>query len=327
MAEPLRAEAGGDPLNTMQNVAPADSIAVQTPRDMPATVEAAGGRLRAFLELTKPGITRMVLVTTAAGFYMASAGTIDWIRFLNTLIGVGLVASAASGLNQWAERDADRRMIRTQGRPLPSGRVDRSAAFAFSILLASVGANWLFLLVGLTPALVVAATLATYVLVYTPLKRRTWWSTIVGALPGALPILAGWTAGGGGLDAAGFALFGILFLWQMPHFYALAWIYREDYVRGGFRMLSAQDESGVRTARQALLFALVLVPVSVLPALLGVSGPAYAAGATVLGVAYATLAVALLVRRSNRRAWRLFFASVVYLPAVLVLMVVDKLVF
>lgn len=306
-------------------MASAESLTVHTAGD--ASVQAAGGRLRAFLALTKPGITRMVLATTAAGFYMASAGALDWVRLLNTLIGTALVASAAGALNQWVERDADGRMIRTRGRPLPSGRVNRAESFAFAILLATVGVDWLFLVVGLAPAVIVAATLITYVFVYTPMKRYTWWATIVGGLPGALPILAGWAAGGGGvLDAGGLVLFGILFLWQMPHFYALAWIYREDYVRGGFRMLSADDETGVKTASQAFVFTLGLVAVSVVPTSIALSGELYRIGAVVLGAAFTALALALLLRRTNRRAWRLFFASVIYLPALLVLMVVDKLV-
>lgn len=289
------------------------------------SVAEAGGRLGALLELTKPGITRMVLITTAAGFYLASAGALDWVLFVNTLIGTGLVASAAGALNQWVERDADARMHRTSGRPLPSGRVDRSGAFAFSLLIGALGLSWLMLAVDQITTALVAASLLTYVAVYTPMKQKTWWSTIVGAVPGALPVLAGWTAGGGALDLTGLSLFGILFLWQMPHFYALAWIYREDYVRGGFRMLSANDPSGVRTARQAVLFALLLLPVSVLPSALGLAGNAYLAGALLLGLAYAGLGVALLLERTNRRAWRLFVASVVYLPVLLLLMVIDKL--
>ena len=277
------------------------------------------------VELTKPGITRMVLVTTAAGFYLASPGAVNWLLLAVMLLGTGLVASAAGALNQFLERDADGLMLRTHRRPLPSGRLDRSQALAFAAVLALAGLALTAFGVGIAPAVVVALSLITYLLLYTPLKRRTWWATIVGAVPGGLPILAGWLAAGGGLDGAGFALFSILFLWQMPHFYALAWIYRDDYLRGGFRLLSADDPTGIRTARQALAFALLLVPVSLLPTLFGVSGRAYLAGALALGLAYAALGLALLIHRNNRRAWRLFFASVVYLPALLLLMVLDKL--
>jgi protoheme IX farnesyltransferase len=281
--------------------------------------------MRALVELTKPGITRMVLVTTAAGFYLASPGAVDWLLLGVMLVGTGLVASAAGALNQWAERDADGMMVRTHRRPLPSGRLDRSQALVFAAVLACTGLAVTGLAVGIAPAVVVALSLITYLWLYTPLKRRTWWATIVGAVPGGLPILAGWMAAGGGLDGAGLALFSILFLWQMPHFYALAWIYRDDYLRGGFRLLSADDPTGLRTARQAVAFAVLLVPVSLLPTRFGVSGHAYLAGALALGLAYAALGLALLIRRNNRRAWRLFFASVVYLPALLLLMVLDKL--
>jgi protoheme IX farnesyltransferase len=281
--------------------------------------------MRALVELTKPGITRMVLVTTAAGFYLASPGAVDWLLLGVMLVGTGLVASAAGALNQWAERDADGMMVRTHRRPLPSGRLDRSQALVFAAVLACTGLAVTGLAVGIAPAVVVALSLITYLWLYTPLKRRTWWATIVGAVPGGLPILAGWMAAGGGLDGAGLALFSILFLWQMPHFYALAWIYRDDYLRGGFRLLSADDPTGLRTARQAVAFAVLLVPVSLLPTRFGVSGQAYLAGALALGLAYAALGLALLIRRNNRRAWRLFFASVVYLPALLLLMVLDKL--
>lgn len=300
-----------------------EGLTVPTAR--PAATAALRERARAFIELTKPGITRMVLVTTAAGFYMAAPGPVDWLRLIAVLIGTALVASGAGALNQILERDADARMERTRFRPLPSGRVRVRAAVVFAIAASAIGVVWMMLSVGLLPAAIVAASLLTYLFVYTPLKRRTWLSTVVGAVPGALPILAGWTAGGGAIDAAGLSLFGILFLWQMPHFYALAWIYRDDYLRGGFRLLSADDPTGLRTARQAVAFAVLLVPVSLLPTRFGVSGQAYLAGALALGLAYAALGLALLIRRNNRRAWRLFFASVVYLPALLLLMVLDKL--
>ena len=200
-------------------------------------------RVRAFTELTKPGITRMVVLTAAAGFYLASAGPLDVALFLHTLVGTALVASAAGALNQWVERDADGRMRRTARRPLPSGRVSITEALIFAGAIASIGLAQLLSFVNATTALIVALSLVSYVFVYTPLKRRTWLATVVGAVPGALPILAGWAGAGTPLDARAWALFGILFLWQMPHFYALAWVYRDDYVRGGFRMLTAFDPS------------------------------------------------------------------------------------
>lgn len=281
-------------------------------------------RLGAFVEITKPGITRLVLVTTAAGFYLASRGSFDLIAFLNTLIGVALAASGAGALNQYVERDADALMRRTSQRPLPSGRLAEGEALWFALGLSGVGLAWLLLLVDPLTTALVAGSLISYIAVYTPLKKRTWLSTVVGAVPGALPILAGWTAGGGGLNARGLALFAILFVWQMPHFFALAWIYREDYMRGGFRMLTAGDPAGARTARQIVMYTAVLVPVSLLPTLFGVAGRFYLIGAMALGAMFFTLGVALVAQRTNRRAWRLFFGSVFYLPVLLILMVLDK---
>jgi heme o synthase len=307
-----------------RSVAAVDQLAVEPRADARFQAAAAGGRLRALIELTKPGITRLVVLTTAAGFYLASGAAVDWLLFLNTLLGTGLVASAAGAMNQWTEREADSLMLRTRARPLPSGRLQGRQAFLFSWALTVIGFVWLLLTGGLLAAMIVATSLITYIGVYTPLKRRTWYATMIGAVPGALPILAGWAAAGSSIDATGLALFGILFLWQMPHFYALAWIYRDDYLRGGFRMLSADDVSGARTARHALLFALLLLPVSVMPAVQGLAGGVYLAGAVILGVVYAGLGAALLARRTNRRAWRLFFGSVVYLPVLLLLMVLDK---
>jgi protoheme IX farnesyltransferase len=281
-------------------------------------------RLGAFIEITKPGITRLVLVTTAAGFYLAGRGSFDLVLFLNTLIGVALAASGAGALNQYVERDADARMRRTAKRPLPSGRLTEGEALGFAVGLSVAGLAWLLLLVDPLTTALVGASLLSYIALYTPLKKRTWLNTVVGAVPGALPILAGWTAGGGGLDARGIALFAILFVWQMPHFFALAWIYREDYVRGGFRMLTAADPAGARTARQIVMYTALLLPVSLLPTVFGVAGRFYLIGAVALGAMFFALGAALVARRTERRAWRLFMGSVVYLPVLLILRVLDK---
>jgi protoheme IX farnesyltransferase len=281
-------------------------------------------RARAYIELTKPGITRMVLLTTAVGFYLGSRGRLDLGLLLHTLLGTALVASGSGALNQWVERDADGRMRRTARRPLPSGRVRGSAALAFATTLALLGTGYLVAFVNVATALVVAVTLLSYIFVYTPLKRRTWLATVVGAVPGALPIVAGWTAAGAALDARAGALFGVLFLWQMPHFFALAWIYREDYVRGGFRMLTAYDPRGTRTGRQIVLYTLGLIGVSLLPYGLGMAGPAYVWGAALLGAGFLALGAALALRRTDGRAWKLFFGSILYLPALLVLLVLSK---
>lgn len=281
-------------------------------------------RARAFFELTKPGITRMVVITAAAGFYLASAGQIDIVLLLHTLLGTAFAASGSSALNQYFERDADARMARTLGRPLPSGRLTPAGAMRFATGLAALGIAWLLVFVNLVAGLLVAASVLSYVFVYTPLKRRTWLATVIGAVPGALPILVGWSAASAPLDARAWTLFGILFLWQMPHFFALAWIYREDYRRGGFRMLTARDQTGTRTAAHIVVWVGALLAVSLLPSLLGLTGAMYLAGAAALGTAFLALGIALAAERSERRAWRLFFGSIAYLPALLLLMVIDK---
>jgi heme o synthase len=280
-------------------------------------------RLGAYWELTKPGITRLVLITTAAGFYLASTA-FDWVLFLHTLVGTGLAAGGTNALNQWAERDADARMRRTARRPLPSGRLRSGEALAFSAGIAIAGLVYLAAFVNLPTTGVVALSLTSYVFVYTPLKRITWMSTVIGAVPGALPVLAGWMATGRPINGVAVALFLILFVWQMPHFFALAWIYREDYARGGFRMLTVVDPTGLRAARQAAAYTLVLLALSLLPLFGSVASPIYFVGAALLGIVFLTLSLLQLRARTDRSAWRLFFGSVVYLPLLLFLLMVDK---
>lgn len=295
--------------------------------EAPVAVSAGiGARIGAFVELTKPGIVRMVLVTAGAGFVMASAlgHPLDFVLLLQSLLGIGLAAAGACGLNEYAEWERDGRMRRTADRPVPSGRMTPRTALWFSMALVVAGLAQLQLFVGSLTAALVALTVVSYVLVYTPLKRHTWLNTLVGAVPGALPILAGWTAGGGGISAPGLALFAILFVWQMPHFYALAWIYREDYARGGFRMLTTLDPDGRRTGRQVVLFGALLLPVSVLPTTLGLTGTLYAVTAVVLGAAFLGLGIAMAARRTDRRAMRLFLGSVTYLPLLLLVMVMER---
>jgi heme o synthase len=303
----------------------ADRAAMDAAARTPAGI---GARIGAFMELTKPGIVRMVLVTAATGFFMASAlgHPLDMWLLLHTLIGVGLAAAGACGLNEYTEWEADGRMKRTEDRPVPSGRMRPRTALYFSTALVFAGLAWLQLLVGSLTMALVALTVVTYVLIYTPMKRYTWTATLVGAVPGALPILAGWTAGGGGLTRPGLALFAILFLWQMPHFYALAWIYREDYRRGGFRMLTTMDPDGSRTAFQIVLFGVLLLPVSLLPSVLGLTGALYFSAALVLGLGFLGLGVAMAMQRDHRHATRLFLGSVAYLPLLLLVMVVDRFV-
>jgi heme o synthase len=249
---------------------------------------------------------------------------VDLLLLANTLIGTALVAGGTNAWNQIRERDVDARMVRTRRRPLPSGRVTPAAAIWFASAITAGGVTYLALTVNLLTAGLAAVTFASYVLLYTPLKRRTSLNTLVGAVPGALPIVGGWTAAGGALNVAVIALFWILFLWQLPHFLALAWLYREDYRASGLKMLSVTDQAGFETGRMAMLYALALLPISLAPTLLGVTGAWYFFGALALGLAYVAAGTGLLVGATPSRAWRLFFVSIVYLPALLTLMVLDK---
>lgn len=275
------------------------------------------------LQLTKPRITTMVLVSSAAGFVIGSSGRPEPLVFLATLIGIGLVAGGSSVLNQLLERDIDALMERTRGRPLPTGRVTPGAAVALAAAISLSGIGLLALAVNTLTALLAAIALLSYVLVYTPLKRVSSLSTLVGAVPGALPIMGGWTAARGDLGPGAWALFGILFFWQLPHFLALAWLFRDDYRRGGLRMLGVTDPAGLQTRSQAVLYALALIPASLLPALLGLSGPLYALVALSLGIAYLGSAVRFWFRADSPTARGLFRTSLVYLPLLLILLSFD----
>ena len=289
------------------------------------TTATLSAKASAYSELTKPGITRMVLVTAAAGYYLAGGAAQPFMLLLHALLGTALAASGTNALNQWWEREIDGHMRRTAGRPLPSGRLTSIEGFAFAWLTALLGLVYLGAFVNILTALIVAFTLASYVFVYTPLKRRTWISTLIGAVPGALPIVAGWTATGRPLSAGAWALFGIMFVWQMPHFYALAWIYREDYRRAGFQMLTVVDATGARASAQTLLYAAILIPISLLPTALGIAGNVYMAGAFLLGAAFLVVSAGMWLRGPNERtAFRIFTGSIVYLPILLLLMVADK---
>lgn len=279
--------------------------------------------MQGLVELSKPRITQLVVLTAAAGYYLGSRGPFRLGIFLATLVGTALVAAGTNAMNMIREQDIDARMRRTRSRPLPAGRVSQRAAVAFAVTAAALGLVVLVWWVNLLTAGLAALTLASYVWAYTSLKRRSTLNTLVGAIPGALPVLGGWTGAGGSLDPAAWALFWTLFLWQLPHFLALAWMYREDYRTAQLRMLSVEDVDGRRTARMALLYAVALVPVSLLPSLLGVTRVAYFAGALLLGLAYAATSL-LMLRDPNRRAWWVFVASIIYLPALLTLAVLDK---
>jgi protoheme IX farnesyltransferase len=279
--------------------------------------------VQGLVELSKPRITQLVVLTAAAGFYLGSRGPFRLGVFVATLGGTALVAGGTNALNMLREKDIDARMRRTRGRPLPAGRVSPRAALVFATVSVTLGLGLLAWRVNLLTAGLAVLTLASYVWVYTSLKRRSTLNTLVGAVPGALPILGGWTGAGGSLDSAALALFWTLFLWQLPHFLALAWMYREDYRTAQLRMLSVEDVDGRRTARMALLYALALLPVSLLPSLLGVTRAAYFIGALLLGLAYAGASL-LMLRDPDRRAWWVFLTSIIYLPALLTLAVLDK---
>ena len=274
-----------------------------------------------FAELTKPRITLMVLITTLVGFYMGSRDGVNYLLLLHTIIGTGLVASGASALNQYFERDLDARMVRTRNRPLPGGRLVPGEALIFSSIISAAGALYLTFFVNTLTGALGAATLAGYILIYTPLKTRTTLCTLIGAFPGAAPPVMGWTAARGEVDAVALSLFSILFLWQMPHFFAIAWIFTEDYARAGFSM----HRSGENTGRQIIFYCCVLIPVSVLPTFFGLTGTVYLLGAILLGFIYLGYGFAVALFRSNTHAHRLLRVSVLYLPVLLGLMMIDKI--
>ncbi|NNG15906.1 MAG: protoheme IX farnesyltransferase [Gemmatimonadales bacterium] len=281
-------------------------------------------RLADVLELAKARIVGLVLVTVAAGFYVANPSDLDWLLLLHTLVGTALVAAGTNALNQVVERDVDARMLRTVNRPLPAGRLAIGAATFGAWVAGVLGVAYLLVLVSPVVALLAALTLLSYVFVYTPLKKRTSLATLVGAVPGALPIVGGWAAAGGRLGEEALVLFGVLFLWQIPHFLALAWLYREDYARAGLCMLSVGDD-GTRTFRQASLYAFVLVPLSLVPVGLGLAGWIYFWGALGLSCWMLRVAVQAARRPSQRAAGRLFKATVLYLPALLALLVSNSI--
>ena len=288
-----------------------------------AALAVSPSRVADFVELTKPRITALVLVTAAVGYAVGGGAALSAINFMLFMVGTALLCGGASALNQYLERDADARMTRTSRRPLPAGRLTPPDALAFGLTISAVG---LVVLAGvnlLTLALG-AASLLSYVLAYTPLKRVTSLCTVVGAVPGALPPLMGWAAARGSLGPAGWGLFAILFLWQLPHFLAIGWLYREDYARGGFPMLAVSDRDGSSSGRQAALYATALLPVTLAAGLLAAAGKAYLWGALVLGVVFLACALAFLWNRSTGSARRLFLVSVLYLPLLLCLMVFDR---
>jgi heme o synthase len=280
--------------------------------------------MKDYLELTKPRITWLILMSTAVGYFFGHHGAWDIVQALHTILGTALIASGTAALNQWYEREADRKMRRTSDRPIPSGRLSAGRALVFGILLSiagfaelAAGVNWLSAFLGLF-------TLLSYLFLYTPLKQRTPLSTLVGAFPGAMPPIIGYAAASGILDAQAWTLFAILFLWQFPHFLAIAWMYREDYERAGIVMLPVVQPSGEGTARQIVLYSLALIPVSLAPSLLGMSGKFYLFGALALGLWYLYSGVRVAFDRTIQRARSVLLVSVIYLPLIYGLMLLDR---
>lgn len=278
-------------------------------------------------ELTKPGITLMVVITAAIGLLLAGGIDATPALWLHTLLGTGLVAGGASVLNHVRERDTDARMRRTANRPLPTGRLSVELALAFGVGMAATGLIELTLAVNPLTAALGALAVVGYVFVYTPMKRRTSLSTLVGGIPGSIPPMMGWTAMRDAVELPAWVLFGILYFWQMPHFLAIAWLCREDYARAGFPMLSVVDPDGRETGRQALLYCLPLLPISLLPAALGLAGWVYAAGGTLFGIAYLGYSFGFARDPSRTSARRLMLFSLLYLPALLAVLVLDYLFF
>lgn len=274
-------------------------------------------------ELTKFRLVLLVLWTTAVGYLLAARGPIAWARLFHLLFATGLVAAGSLALNQWLERDFDVLMQRTAGRPIPSGRMHPSLALKTGAALSFCGMIYLFFASNRIAALIAGVTWCTYLFCYTPLKRKTTFNTIAGALPGALPPLIGWAGVRGTLSYESWILFSILFLWQLPHFLALAWLFREDYKRAGFVMLSLGDQDGKRVGLQAVIASAALIPVSLLPSLFGITGKAYFMTALLLGAGLLGVSLAGL-RDITRRARSLFAASIIYLSLLFLVMVIDK---
>lgn len=279
----------------------------------------------AFVSLTKPDVTFLVLLTTMAGFYLGSRGPVDLVLLAHTLFGTILVAMGTAALNHYSERDADARMRRTASRPLPQGTLRPVEALLFGAGLVLSGLVYLAFLASALASLLALATCVLYLGIYTPLKKRTTLASSIGAVPGALPPLIGWAAAHGSLSQGGWLLFGILFLWQFPHFMAIAWMYREDYGRAGILMLPVVDPAGTATFRQIIVGAALLVPVSLLPAVTGMAGVGYFFAAVVLGMALLHVCLWAARTRTNVRAKWLMHATVAYIPLLLGLLILDRL--
>jgi protoheme IX farnesyltransferase len=280
--------------------------------------------MKDYLELTKPRITLLILVCTAVGYWFGCGVSFHWGVLAHALLGTALLASGTSALNQWYEVDSDAKMRRTRGRPLPAGRIKRTHGLIFGLLVSAAGFADLWCGTNRLAAALGLFTLLSYLLVYTPLKQRSPACTTVGAIPGAMPPLIGYAAAGHGIDAGAVALFLILFVWQFPHFDAIAWMYRDDYARGGIRMLPVIEPDGESTARRILLCSLLLIPISLAPVVLGMTGVLYTAAAIAAGLGVVYFGARMGRERTLPRARALLLATVFYLPALLGVMVLDR---
>jgi len=281
-------------------------------------------RIAAFVELTKPRIAVLLVLTSAAGFYLASSLPFDYFLFATSMIAIALLAFGVATLNQYWERNIDKLMERTSTRPLPTSKVTPNESLIFGVGLCSIAEIYLFLFVNPLTAILGLVVIVGYVLVYTPLKTRTSVSTAIGAIPGALPPLMGWTAAANEITVAAWALFAMQFLWQFPHFMAIAWMYREEYKKAGILMLPVVEPSGRLTSRQIVLFTVMLLPVSLAPFFLAISGFIFLIGASILGLLFLIISIQSAQAKTNEMARRLLLASVIYLPLLFILMVADK---
>ena len=282
-------------------------------------------KLGAYIALTKPEVSLLVLMTTGAGFYMGARGPIPWLHMLHVIFGTMMIAAGTAALNHYIERESDRFMRRTASRPLPTGQLTPAEALRFGLGLALAGAVDLYYSAGSIACLLGVFTSLSYLLAYTPLKKRTVWATFIGAIPGAIPPMIGWTAATGKLGSGAWLLFAILFLWQFPHFHAISWMYREDYARAGILMLPVVDKDGTRTFRQIVLYAASLVAVSLLPAIMGFAGMLYFFGALVTCTGLVQVCLWAASAKTNTRAKWLMHATVLHIPILLGLMMYDKL--
>ena len=280
--------------------------------------------IQGYVDLTKPSILVMVLITTLLGYYLGNDGISSWLNLFWTLLGTGLSAGGAGALNQYLEREQDKRMERTRNRPLPSGLIQPLDALLFGLILVLIGSILLVWKVNLLTGFLSLMTAFLYVLIYTPMKKLTWLNTSLGSIPGALPPMGGWTAATGSIDSGAWILFAILYLWQHPHFFAIAWMCKDDYKKAGFKMLPVVEPNGSRTIRQIFWHLSLMIPVSLLPFISGMMGTVYLAGASLLTLGYFCSAIPMLRLKSKENASKILKASVFYLPLLFVIIIIDK---